>query len=125
MPVAIYDPVPDRQDVALAQLIEHPVQFRPLTTCSRNFLATDAGASGPFERFREESRAAEDMLACLRQMMPKELRHVAIQAATDLSGYFEADLNKVASRPNQRPRQTLGFETTAIKLQATVASTGW
>jgi IS30 family transposase len=34
------------------------------------------------------------------------------------------DLDKVALRLNQRPRKTLGFETPASKLQASVASTG-
>ncbi len=43
---------------------------------------------------------------------------------TDLSAYTQADLNKVALRLNQRPRQTLGFQTPASKLQACVASTG-
>src|SRR5258705_1063067 len=43
---------------------------------------------------------------------------------TDLSVYSQADLNKVALRLNQRPRKTLGFETPASKLQASVASTG-
>jgi IS30 family transposase len=42
----------------------------------------------------------------------------------DLSVYSQADLNKVALRLNQRPRQTLGFQTPASKLQASVASTG-
>jgi IS30 family transposase len=51
----------------------------------------------------------------LRQYFPKK---------TDLSGYSQADLNKVALRLNQRPRKTLGFETPASKLQASVASTG-
>ena len=32
---------------------------------------------------------------------------------TDLSGYSQADLNKVALQLNQRPRKTLGFETPA------------
>jgi hypothetical protein len=41
-----------------------------------------------------------------------------------LSGYSQADLDKVALRLNQRPRKTLGFETPASKLQASVASTG-
>jgi IS30 family transposase len=41
-----------------------------------------------------------------------------------LSGYSQADLDKVALRLNQRPRKTLGFETPANKLQASVASTG-
>ncbi|HEY6766439.1 MAG TPA: IS30 family transposase, partial [Candidatus Sulfotelmatobacter sp.] len=42
----------------------------------------------------------------------------------DLSVHSQADLNKVALRLNQRPRKTLGFETPASKLQASVASTG-
>jgi hypothetical protein len=41
-----------------------------------------------------------------------------------LSVHSQADLNKVALRLNQRPRKTLGFETPASKLQASVASTG-
>jgi len=39
-----------------------------------------------------------------------------------LSGYSQSDLDKVALRLNQRPRKTLGFETPASKLQASVAS---
>ena len=42
---------------------------------------------------------------------------------TDLSGYSQSDLDKVVLRLNQRPRKTLGFETPASKLQASVAST--
>jgi len=42
---------------------------------------------------------------------------------TDLSGYMQAELNKVALRLNHRPRKTLGFETPADRLQASVAST--
>lgn len=51
----------------------------------------------------------------LRQYFPK---------GTDLSGYSQSDLNKVALRLNQRPRKTLGFYTPADKLQANVATTG-
>jgi IS30 family transposase len=51
----------------------------------------------------------------LRQYFPKR---------TDLSGYTQADLDKVALRLNQRPRKTLGFQTPASKLQQSVASTG-
>jgi IS30 family transposase len=50
----------------------------------------------------------------LRQYFPKR---------TDLSGYTQADLDKVALRLNQRPRKTLGFQTPASKLQQSVAST--
>jgi IS30 family transposase len=56
----------------------------------------------------------ENTNGLLRQYFPKK---------TDLSGYSQADLNKVALRLNQRPRKTLGFETPASKLQASVAST--
>ena len=41
----------------------------------------------------------------------------------DLTDYSQSDLNKVALRLNQRPRQTLGFQTPASKLQESVAST--
>jgi IS30 family transposase len=50
----------------------------------------------------------------LRQYFPR---------GTDLSGYSQAQLNQVAVRLNQRPRKTLGFQTPASKLQASVAST--
>ena len=51
----------------------------------------------------------------LRQYFPK---------GTDLSGYTQSDLNKVALRLNQRPRKTLGFSTPADRLETSVASTG-
>ena len=57
----------------------------------------------------------ENTNGLLRQYFPKK---------TDLSGYSQSDLNKVALRLNQRPRKTLGFQTPASKLQAGVASTG-
>jgi IS30 family transposase len=49
----------------------------------------------------------------LRRYFPKR---------TDLSGYTQSDLDK-ALRLNQRPRKTLGFETPANKLRASVAPT--
>ena len=57
----------------------------------------------------------ENTNGLLRQYFPRK---------SDLSGYSQADLDKVAQRLNQRPRKTLGFETPASKLQASVASTG-
>ena len=50
----------------------------------------------------------------LRQYFPKR---------TDLSGYAQSELDKVALRLNQRPRKTLGFETPASRLRASVAPT--
>src|SRR6266851_3678591 len=56
----------------------------------------------------------ENTNGLLRQYFPRR---------TDLSGYTQADLDKVALRLNQRPRKTLGFQTPASRLRATVAST--
>ena len=56
----------------------------------------------------------ENTNGLLRQYFPK---------STDLTDYSQSDLNKVALRLNQRPRQTLGLQTPASKLQQSVAST--
>ena len=56
----------------------------------------------------------ENTNGLLRQYFPK---------GTDLSGYSQSQLDEVALRLNQRPRQTLGFETPESRLQASVAST--
>ena len=50
----------------------------------------------------------------LRQYFPK---------GTDLSGYSQADLNKVSRRLNQRPRKTLNFHSPAEMLIQSVALT--
>jgi len=51
----------------------------------------------------------ENTNGLLRQYFPK---------GTDLSGYSQSYLNKIALRLNQRPRKTLGFETPADRLRA-------
>jgi IS30 family transposase len=56
----------------------------------------------------------EDTNLLLRQYFPR---------GTDLSVYSQAQLDRVALRLNQRPRETLGFQTPASKLRASVAST--
>ena len=50
------------------------------------------------------------------------LRHYLPKKA-DLSCYSQSELDEIALRLNQRPRKTLGFQTPADKLQASVAST--
>ncbi len=56
----------------------------------------------------------ENTNGLLRQYLPKK---------ADLSRFTQSDLDKIALRLNQRPRETLGFETPASRLRASVAST--
>lgn len=51
----------------------------------------------------------ENTNGLLRQYFPR---------GTELSGYSQAYLNRIALRLNQRPRKTLGFETPADRLRA-------
>ena len=51
----------------------------------------------------------------LRQYFPK---------GTNLSAHSQAYLNKVTRQLNERPRETLQFETPAERFNACVASTG-
>jgi IS30 family transposase len=57
----------------------------------------------------------ENTNGLLRQYFPR---------GSELSQYTQAQLDKVALRLNQRPRETLGFQTPAARLQSTVATTG-
>lgn len=56
----------------------------------------------------------ENTNGLLRQYFPKR---------TDLSGFTQAQLNKVAQQMNGRPRKTLGYRTPADTLNASVALT--
>jgi IS30 family transposase len=56
----------------------------------------------------------ENTNGLLRQYFPKR---------TDRSGYTQSDLDKIALRLNQRPRNTLGSQTPASRLRASVALT--
>ncbi len=57
----------------------------------------------------------ENTNGLLRQYFPKGM---------DVSGITQAKLNAVARELNERPRETLGFETPAERFQQAVASTG-
>ena len=56
----------------------------------------------------------ENTNGLLRQYLPKN---------ADLSRFSQSQLDEIALRLNTRPRETLGFQTPADKLQASVAST--
>jgi IS30 family transposase len=51
----------------------------------------------------------------LRQYMPKGM---------NLSGFTQTQLNAIARQLNERPRKTLGFQTTAEMFNQCVTSTG-
>ena len=77
-------------------------------------LATDVKVYFCDPRSPWQRGSNENTNGLLRQYFPK---------GTDLSGYSQPQLDRVALKLNQRPRETLGFETPADTLNTYVAST--
>ena len=86
------------------EMAKHP-QF----TVATNVKVYFCDPQSPWQRGSNENTNG-----LLRQYFPK---------GTDLSRHSQAELNRVAQRLNQRPRETLGFETPAAILRVSVAST--
>ena len=104
------------------QVCKLPNQLRQSLTWDRGMeladhktftLATDTQVYFCDPRSPWQRGTNENTNRLLRQYFPK---------GADLSVYSQAELNKVARKLNQRPRKTLGYETLADKLQASVAA---
>ena len=120
--------VPSRDTaVVVAALSKHvrklPATLRRSLTWDRGLemakhkdftVATDVQVYFCDPQSRWQRGTNENTNLLLRQYFPR---------GTDLSPISQAQLDQVSLRLNQRPRKTLGFQTPASRLQASVAST--
>lgn len=87
----------------------HEMAKHKAFTVATNVKAYFCDPSSPWQRGSNENTNG-----LLGQYFPK---------GTDLSGYTQPDLDRIALRLNQRPRETLGFQAPADKLRDSVALT--
>src|SRR5215813_8417439 len=113
--------------VVVAALSKHARKFPATLRCSLTWdrglemathkdftVATDVQVYFCDQQSPWQRGTNENTNLLLRQYFPR---------GTDLSPISQAQLDQVSLRLNQRPRKTLGFDTPAGKLQASVAST--
>jgi IS30 family transposase len=120
--------VPSKEtEAVVAGLSQHvrklPATLRPSLTWDRGLemakhqdftVATDVQVYFCDPQSPSERGTNENTNLLLRQYFPR---------GTHLSLISQAQLDQVSLRLNQRPRKTLGFQTPACRLQASVAST--